>query len=582
MSSDSSAPVGTADTQASKNHAFAVNALVLGDRFRVLRLLGGGGMGLVYLAEQVSLGRNVALKVLREDLVAQAGMAERFRREALLLSSVEHPAVVRVIDFGVHAQALCLVMEYVEGKSLQTVLEQESPFSIDRTERLLSQLAQGLSAIHAQGIVHRDLKPDNVIVAVGSDGLEQARVLDFGIARLAEPDEQKQNLTQLGMVVGTPEYMSPEQALGQTLDARSDIYALGLIAFRMLTGKPAFSAPSAREVVALQIHRAPPNLIDENPQLSLCPQLVHTVESALQKDPHLRPPTAQAFLEMLLLKPLPLTLTVTGAMRAGLLEADLDLSTESSQWRALEQTALLDVPVPKKKSFKLKLTVVLIGVATGLGFFLNWYWQPEREARRLLAAQRGSEALQTIDDATGEQISLPLKQLKAAALHQVGRVEEARKMLETIPLDTPLESEALEVLADDFGQNEGRADGTRVRKLLASWPKSKVLAALQHFAVRDEGFVQWGALRFIDLEYAGQGLKLTELYVAALGSRDCGRRSIAAKRLGELRSPEAVDGLTKLKALPKKRSGLLGLDDDECGQNAAAAALRKIELDQGP
>ncbi|MBL8921489.1 MAG: serine/threonine protein kinase [Myxococcaceae bacterium] len=557
MTSDAPPPI--ADTHLA-GAAFAPGALVLGDRFRVERLLGGGGMGLVYLAEQVSLGRRVALKVLRDDLLSIDGMGERFRREALLLSSVEHPAVVRVIDFGQHGQSMCLVMEYVEGLSLQHLLDREAPLSIERCERILGQLAQGLAAIHVRGIVHRDLKPDNVVMTTTPDGREQARVLDFGIARLAEPD-QRQQVTQTGFVVGTPEYMSPEQAMGQPLDARSDLYTLGLIAFRMLTGKVPFPGPSPRELVSQQIHQAPPPLVSLAPTLGAAPGLVALVTACLEKNPDARPPTAAAFLERLAQPPLLLTSTVTGAQRIA-----------QAPTRLIQRARA----VPRWK---------LVGggvlALAALISFLVWFTRPERVARRLLDVRRGSEALQVIDDAAGgEKLSDTLKQLRAAALQQVGRGEEARKLLETVPGDAALEDAALEALADQFGQTEGRQEGARVRKLLAGWPKAKVLPIMQRLARSEEGWTQWGALRFVDVEYAGQGLNLAQLYLATLAAKDCGRRALAARRLGELRSPGAIEALTALRETPRKKSG--GLEEEDCGQAAAAAALRRIERDQGP
>ncbi|MDP3499909.1 MAG: serine/threonine-protein kinase [Myxococcales bacterium] len=555
-------PVAVADTHLAGGGAFTPGALVLGDRFRVERLLGGGGMGLVYVAEQVSLGRKVALKVLRDDLLATQGMGERFRREALLLSSVEHPSVVRVIDFGEHGHSMCLVMEYVEGQSLQQLIEREAPIAVDRAERILGQLAQGLAAIHGKGIVHRDLKPDNVVLTTTPDGREQARVLDFGIARLAEPDERQQ-VTQSGFVVGTPEYMSPEQAMGQPLDPRSDLYALGLIAFRLLTGKAPFPGPSPRELVSQQIHQAPPRLLELAPHLASAQALVDVVTACMAKEPDARPPTAAAFLERLALKPIQLTSTVSGSM-----------GIAAAQTRLVQRARA----VPTWKLVGGSALVAALVIAS-----LVWFFAPERRARRLLDVRRGSEALQIIDDISGDKPSSSLKQLKAAALHQVGRTEEARKLLESIPVDSKLEAEALETLADEFGQFEGRADGTKVRKLLASWPKQKVLPVFQQLAKREEGWTQWGALRFVDLEFAGQGLNLTELYLGALGAKDCGRRALAAKRLGELRSPEAIEGLTKLMNVPRKKGGgVLGFDEQDCGQTAAGAALRRIERDQGP
>src|SRR6478735_8504826 len=181
--------------------------LVLGGRFKVLRHIGGGGMSEVYLAVQLSLGRQVALKVLKRDLGKRPDMAERFRREALLLSTVDHPAVVRVIDFEPTPEATVLVLELAEGDTLETVLK-SGRLPSARALPILTQLAEGLGAIHERGIIHRDLKPQNVVLTPGPRG-EQARLLDFGIARLMEPDPDAKGLSQVGVVLGTPEYLSP-------------------------------------------------------------------------------------------------------------------------------------------------------------------------------------------------------------------------------------------------------------------------------------------------------------------------------------------------------------------------------------
>ncbi|HEY1088295.1 MAG TPA: serine/threonine-protein kinase [Archangium sp.] len=529
---------GTTDTSLSQSVAFAPGTLVLSDRFRVVRLLGRGGMGIVYVAEQVSLGRQVALKVLRSDVSHAEGFAERFRREALLLSSVEHPAVVRVIDYGEHAGAQCLVMEYVEGESLEVVLQREAPLAVERVELLLAQLAQGLSAIHAQGIVHRDLKPENVLLTRGSDGFEQARLLDFGIARLMDVQETS-SVTQAGMVLGTPEYVSPEQALGQALDARSDLYSLGVILFRALTGKHPFPGPSPREFISQHIHQPAPSLLELSPHLAAFPGIVAAVSGCLQKDPMHRPQTASGLFALSTSKPLQLIDT--------------------------------KLPVTAAPSRSRNVKAVVIGAGVGatlaLAIWAFWFNEPTRKAERLVGAGRGSEALQVLDEMGEEKAKAwPLQQLRATALHQVGRHDEEQKLLATFPEAELVSPLALEALCDDFGRNET----VRVRKILAGLPKVSALPLLQSLAKDDQRWAQWGALRFVDLEYAGQGLPLLELYANALESKDCGIRRVAAKRLVDFRSTDAVPALEKLKALPREKG------EPECGQAAADAALKQL------
>ncbi len=517
----------------------AEGTLILDGRFRIGALLGGGGMGLVYAAEQVSLGRKVAVKVLRDDVpVAQVG--ERFRREAQLMSQVEHPAVVRVIDFGPLGDSMCLVLEFVEGETLESVLQRDGALSVERAEVIFSQLAQGLSAIHARGIVHRDLKPDNVVLTQGREGQgPQARLLDFGIARLMEVEPTNaptgprtpSSVTQQGLVVGTPAYMSPEQALGQPVDARSDLYALGLIAFVMLTGRHPFPGPGPRDYFAQHITTPPPSVLDLAAHLKAFPALVATVQACLAKDPAARPQTAAQLVEMLGRKPL-----------------------------QLRREAAVSARRPPVVALGLG-AVAVVGAVIGV---TAWRSEPARHARRLIEANRGAEALQVLDDVRDAGTSWALQQLQAVALHQVARHEEEWKVLAQVPSAEPLEPLALEGLADDFGHSET----VKLRKLLAGFQKP-ALPALQALAKSDQRFAQWGALRFVDLEYAGQGLPLFELYVRALTSRDCTTRKVAARRLIELRNPEAIDSLKALKDTPKVKN-------EDCGQEAAAQAIARL------
>ncbi|WP_434383666.1 protein kinase domain-containing protein [Melittangium boletus] len=270
--------------------------LVLDDRFRVLKLLGAGGMGEVYLGEQVSLGRKVAIKVLHSDLMVHPSMIERFKREARLLSAVDHPSVVRVIDYGETGVGACLVMEYVEGDNLYDVL-QSGALSPMRALPLLYQLAEGLAAIHDRGIIHRDLKPENVLLTRSTRG-EQARLLDFGIARLVEPDKNG-NLSQVGLVVGTPEYLSPEQAVGAPVDPRSDVYSFGVLAYRVLSGQLPFRGPGPTQYVAQHASASPLPLIEAAPTLAGHAPLVALVMQLLRKDPNQRLPHANALVDAL-------------------------------------------------------------------------------------------------------------------------------------------------------------------------------------------------------------------------------------------------------------------------------------------
>jgi serine/threonine-protein kinase len=223
----------------------------LGGKYKVVKLLGEGGMGAVYEGEQ-TLGttkRKVAIKTLHPHLSRDEKIKARFEREVGTVSELEHPNTIQVYDFGSNAEGiLYIVMEYLQGKSLADSLEKNGPMDPERVKRIMEQICGSLAEAHARGIVHRDLKPDNVVLVERAGKKDFVKVLDFGIAkRSKEEDKNEQKLTQQGMVLGTPPYMSPEQFTGKPIDARSDIYSLAVMAYEMLTGKLPFKADTAWE-----------------------------------------------------------------------------------------------------------------------------------------------------------------------------------------------------------------------------------------------------------------------------------------------------------------------------------------------
>jgi tRNA A-37 threonylcarbamoyl transferase component Bud32 len=225
--------------------------LTLGGKYKVVRLLGEGGMGAVYEGEQ-HLGttvRKVAVKTLHTHLSRDPKVKARFEREVGTIAELEHPNTIQVFDFGTTPEGiLYIVMEFLQGKSLADTLEKQGAMAPDRAENILAQVCGSLEEAHGRGIVHRDLKPDNVVLVERAGKKDFVKVLDFGIAkRSKEEDKNEQKLTQQGMVLGTPPYMSPEQFTGQPIDARSDIYSLGVMAYEMLTGRLPFRANTAFE-----------------------------------------------------------------------------------------------------------------------------------------------------------------------------------------------------------------------------------------------------------------------------------------------------------------------------------------------
>jgi eukaryotic-like serine/threonine-protein kinase len=237
---------------------------VLAERYHILKRIGEGGMGRVYLGEHVKMNRQCAIKVMSPALVNDAESASRFAREASSAARIIHPNVAAVFDYGESEGLVYLVMEYVDGEPLSRLLAREAPFALERAVDLARQIADGLGAAHELGIVHRDLKPDNILVTRSKSGREVAKVVDFGIAK-AMQEGAGEALTRTGLVIGTPEFMSPEQLLGDPIDARSDLYALGCILHLMLTAAPAFDAPTREQMIKRRLSENPPHAQELDP-----------------------------------------------------------------------------------------------------------------------------------------------------------------------------------------------------------------------------------------------------------------------------------------------------------------------------
>ena len=563
------------------------NSLILGERFRVLGHLGGGGMGDVYLAEQVSLGRRVALKVLRREVGQQPGMSERFRREARLLSSVEHPAVVRVIDFGQSQDATCLVMEFAEGETLLQHLG-AGPLTPERGRKVLLQLAEGLGAIHEKGIIHRDLKPENVVLTPGPKG-EQARLLDFGIAKLLQPDPDAKGLSQVGVVLGTPEYLSPEQAMGHPLDARSDIYSLGVLAYRMLCGSLPFNGPNARDYLLQHIGTPPTALVEVSIAMADDPDLSAIVMRCLAKDPRARfqtaedlvgaleaPPQASARLALPLL-PRAIS-TVSEVIFARRPQADARPAPESPLLE-LPTGAITPVPPPPRVADTLSSTLgpprwrtpVLVGLAAGLAVvaFLALRARPSglEEAGKQLDSGKARDAISTLERL--EKSGTPAAEvagLRAAALHAVkDHTTELKVLLASRDASSVLDRRALTGVAEDLAREGGEGPRSDFLDRLEAGRSTAVLRAIAESGTSEAA---WGALRYLEQQHRTETLDLVGVYAKWLDGADCPARVLAARRIGELGRPEAVSALQKA----RKRKMPHG-----CGQDEIAEALKVLD-----
>src|ERR1700761_1031721 len=270
---------------------------VLGDRFMVQELLGQGGSGTIYRAEHVTLRRKVAIKVLHTELSRDDLAVERFRREAPTVAEIDNEHIVEIHDFGRTPDGrLYLAMELLEGETLDSVLARDKQLSIERAADILIQVGEALMEAHAIGYVHRDLRPRNVYLAVRRGKANFIKLLDFGLAKLVETEGQAAS-TSLGMTFGDPKYMSPEQARGDRIDRRADIYQLGCVAYEMLTGSPPFVGNRVFDILTKQVTEIPAPLPSRRPGVPLWMEAA--VAKMLAKDPENRFATTTRMVEAL-------------------------------------------------------------------------------------------------------------------------------------------------------------------------------------------------------------------------------------------------------------------------------------------
>jgi serine/threonine-protein kinase len=258
--------------------------LIIAERYRVVELIGRGGMGVVYKAEHSRLGKILALKLLTGELTRHNEQVVRFKREALMASRLSHPNTVQVFDFGDADGLAYLAMEYVKGESLGAIVDQTGPLGTDRTARIVIQICSSLAEAHDKGIVHRDLKPENIMVVKSTAGEEVAKVLDFGLAKLRESGELSE-VTLSGAIVGTPYYMAPEQIRGEAVGPAADVYALGALMYSCLTGTVVFDAQTPMGVLTRHLVEEPEPPSARAPGIGLTKSFDRIVLSALAKDP---------------------------------------------------------------------------------------------------------------------------------------------------------------------------------------------------------------------------------------------------------------------------------------------------------
>jgi serine/threonine protein kinase len=263
-------------------------------RYKVIELLGEGGMGAVYLSEHVAIEKRIALKVLHPEYASKADIVTRFHQEAVSASRIKHPNVLEIFDFGqLDNGSFYLAMEFLEGNDLADEIQRHRVLDPARGLSFALQICRALSAAHAKGVVHRDMKPENVFLQRTPDGEEIVKIVDFGIAQLRTNEEaaagaKQRRLTRTGMIFGTPEYMSPEQAGGKHADLRADVYAVGIILYEMFTGAVPFTGETFLGVLAKHLNETAPPLCAVYPEVAISLELQATILRALEKDPDAR------------------------------------------------------------------------------------------------------------------------------------------------------------------------------------------------------------------------------------------------------------------------------------------------------
>lgn len=327
---------------------------VVAERFVIDSAIGEGTSGVVYAARRSHDGVRVALKVIHRSVCYDEQFTRRFEREAAILKQLEGNHIVRLLDITLHDELPVLVLEYVEGRSLEAALRENTP-TIDQAVEITLQICAALGAAHAGGFVHRDLKPGNVIVQgpLGGNRVPVVWVVDFGLGKALHRDPSGVSLTERDLILGTPEYMSPEQVRGDDVDHRGDIYAAGVILFEMLTGRVPFTARTPMATMTAHLSESIPSARSLRPDRGISSALDAVLFRALAKDPADRYPTARAFAEALaaarreshVVAPRPVTAEDARALAEKDTELELrDAAEEARQLAAIVQDKPSDVP----------------------------------------------------------------------------------------------------------------------------------------------------------------------------------------------------------------------------------------------
>lgn len=528
---------------------------IVDGRYKIVELIGSGGMGRVYRAEHLTLQRSVAVKVLHPASSAMPEVSRRFEREAIALARLDHPNCVAVQDFGTLPDgSLFLVMSYLRGVLLGDALAKGS-FSTERALHVARHVLCGLLHAHKAGIVHRDVKPDNIMLVHHEGDADFAKLFDFGIVKLLQAEApSSEKLTMMGQRFGTPAYMSPEQALGRAVDARTDLYSLTVVLFEMLTGRRPFSADDEEGLLVMHAAKAPPSLAEAAPERTFAPSLEELVRRGLTKNRDERWGSADEYLAAL--------------------DACAGFSTGATAARAPSRTRrLLKRAVRSRRVMATAAALLLLG---GGAFALQRALRPNyaAHARALLAGGRPQEAAEYLQEHLKEIADDARAQLQLGHAYAAARrYDEAlvayarvRSLDRSLADDRAMRTNLMLMLDDE--RNDGTATGAArflIQLLDDAGARARVVelasraAAPAHRAAMRELAESLGLADRVDL---GSSYRL-DLEQGAT----CPERQRAVAKLRALRDPSASAALQKARA----RKANACLRDD------AADAIRYLD-----
>jgi serine/threonine protein kinase len=455
---------------------------VVGDRYRILCAIGRGAMGIVYEAIQISSGREMAIKVLQNFHETSSESVKRFRREAQTISTLKHPNVVTLFDYGLMEDGQpYIVTEFLQGLNLGQVLKETGPLPIEASLPIIRQVCSAVGEAHRLRIIHRDLKPDNIILQGKDAASVQVKVVDFGVAKLVGDSGSTGSLTVEGKVCGSPAYMSPEQCRGAEFDYRCDIYSLGILIFETLTGKRPFLADDLMALMFMHVNETPPRLVEIEPELIFPEQLEAVVAKALSKNPNSRQQSAEELWEDVdgACNPRNRRLVVAGGSsgwipfsgsRAPVLthteSGPLETTTDSlSRFAKLLENESIPPPIaelkPKRRRvptarsfvFQVFLTICFAVAATCI-VRLNDYHTALNSAQTLMDHDRSEDAIKILeklqkegrlaDDGTEMLYDAFLKSGKRLILQH--KIKDAKDILQKIPNKSNSTHEAEDLL----------------------------------------------------------------------------------------------------------------------------------------